>query len=96
MLFLYYNGMDFEFDAVKSAANEVKHGIGFIQAQLLWEDDNLIVVPTKITGSEIRDTCIGLINGKCWFAVITYRATAVRIISVRRARKEEIEIYECR
>lgn len=36
----------------------------------------------------------GRIDGKLWSAVITYRSEKIRIISVRRARKEEIEIYE--
>nr|WP_234837907.1 BrnT family toxin [Sinorhizobium medicae] len=33
-------------------------------------------------------------GGKHWTAVFTYRGTAIRIISVRRARKQEIEHYE--
>ncbi|NHZ48171.1 BrnT family toxin [Desulfovibrio sp. XJ01] len=31
--------------------------------------------------------------GQCWAAVITDRGQAVRIISVRRARKEEVALY---
>ena len=36
---------------------------------------------------------IGCIGGKIWTGVITYRGNAVRIISVRRARKDEVEHY---
>ncbi|QLE57138.1 BrnT family toxin [Nostoc sp. TCL26-01] len=43
---------------------------------------------------EPRFLVIGLINGKHWSAVITYREERVRIISVRRARDEEVKIYE--
>lgn len=39
---------------------------------------------------------MGKIKGKHWSAVITYREERVRIISVRRARPEEVEIYEGR
>jgi len=37
---------------------------------------------------------IGKISGEHWSAVITYRREKIRIISVRRSRKEEIDIYE--
>lgn len=45
------------------------------------------------TGEE-RYLVIGAISGKMWTGVITYRGVAVRIISVRRSRKEEVEYYE--
>jgi uncharacterized DUF497 family protein len=32
--------------------------------------------------------------GKHWSVVVTYRQTKIRIISVRRSRPEEVEIYE--
>ena len=35
-----------------------------------------------------------VISGKHWSAVITYRGERVRLISVRRARAEEVAIYE--
>jgi uncharacterized DUF497 family protein len=35
-----------------------------------------------------------MIAGKHWTVVITYRGETVRIISMRRSRKEEVEIYE--
>ena len=54
--------MEFEFDDNKSKRNKIKHGIDFIEAQVLWDDPDLI--------------------------------ENIRIISVRRARKEEVEIYE--
>jgi uncharacterized DUF497 family protein len=37
---------------------------------------------------------IGKMNEKHWSAVITRRTHNVRIISVRRSRDEEVEIYE--
>ena len=36
---------------------------------------------------------IGRIGAEHWSAVITYRGEKVRLISVRRSRKEEIEIW---
>ena len=83
----------FEFDQAKSQANLSKHGIDFIDAQLLWNDPGLLEIPAK-TEDEPRYVVIGLIDGKHWSAVITYRTTYVRIISVRRSRTEEVALYE--
>ena len=85
--------MDFEYDSTKSASNLSKHGIDFDQAQALWDDPWMLEAPAK-TGDEPRFISIGKIEGKHWAAVWTPRGDAVRIISVRRARKEEIGYYE--
>lgn len=85
--------MTFEYDSEKSAGNKEKHGIDFIDAQLLWCDSDYIQIPA-VTSDEPRFLVIGTIDGKHWSGVITYRGDIVRIISVRRSRKEEIDIYE--
>lgn len=83
----------FEFDEAKSQANLLKHGINFLDAQYLWSDPRLLEIPAK-TEDEPRYLVVGLINKKHWSAVITYRGTNVRIISVRRSRTEEVALYE--
>jgi hypothetical protein len=85
--------MEFEFDPQKSLANKHKHGIDFTEAQLLWEDPDRIEIPAR-TIDEPRFFIIGKIAGKHWSAVFTYRSEHIRIISVRRSRKEEIDLYE--
>ena len=85
--------MEFEFDRRKSQNNKKKHGIDFIEAQALWNDPDRIEIPAK-TIDEDRFLMIGKISDKYWSTIITYRKEKVRIISVRRSRKEEIEIYE--
>jgi uncharacterized DUF497 family protein len=85
--------MDFEFDPGKSLRNKKKHGIDFYEAQALWDDPEIIEIPVKII-DEPRYLVIGKIAGKHWSGVITYRNKNLRIISVRRSRKEEVEIYE--
>jgi hypothetical protein len=85
--------MEFEFDIEKSRTNKIKHGIDFIEAQLLWEDSERVEIPAK-TEDEIRLMVIGLIGNKHWSAVITYRNDKTRIISARRSQREEIQIYE--
>ncbi|MHB8788810.1 MAG: BrnT family toxin [Desulfobulbaceae bacterium] len=85
--------MDFEFDPQKSKRNKQKHGIDFIEAQALWDDPDLLEIAVQ-TLDEVRYLVIGVIQGKHWSGVITYRGRKTRIISVRRSRKEEREIYE--
>jgi Uncharacterized protein conserved in bacteria len=85
--------MIFEFDSSKSESNKKKHGISFIEAQALWDDPDYIVIPAKVI-DEARFLVIGIIGDKHWSGIITYRDERVRIISVRRSRKEEIDIYE--
>ena len=85
--------MPFEYDPQKSQSNLEKHGIDFNQAQAIWDDEDYIEIPAK-TSDEPRWLVIGKINDKCWSAVITYRGEAIKIISVRRSREEEIELYE--
>ncbi len=85
--------MVFEFDSDKSITNLDKHGIDFVQAQAIWEDPDYIEIPLK-TADEARFMVIGAIEKKVWSGIITYRGGDIRIISVRRARKEEIAIYE--
>ncbi len=85
--------MEFEFDARKSRSNQKKHGIDFIEAQRLWNDPDLLAVPAKTT-DEPRILVVGKIEDLHWSAIITHRGDRLRIISVRRSRKEEIELYE--
>ena len=83
----------FEFDEKKSLSNLEKHGIDFVEAQLLWDDMDLLEIPAK-TVDEPRFLVIGIISDTHWSGVITYRGNAVRIISVRHSRKEEVALYE--
>jgi uncharacterized protein len=83
----------FEFDAAKSETNREKHGVDFVTAQSLWNDPLLLEIAAK-TEDEPRFLVIGRIDARHWSAVITYRAANIRLISVRRARKEEVALYE--
>jgi len=85
--------MQFEFDPDKSAANKAKHGLDFEEATALWRDENLLEAPAR-TEDEPRFIVVGKIGEKHWSAICTQRGDRVRIISARRARKEEIERYE--
>jgi uncharacterized DUF497 family protein len=85
--------MEFEYDPRKSAVNKSKYGIDFVEARMLWDDPDVIEVPAR-TEDEPRLLVIGMIADRHWSAVVTYRDDRIRIISVRRSREEEVEIYE--
>jgi uncharacterized DUF497 family protein len=59
--------MIFEFDENKSKANKIKHGIDFVEAQVLWTDSNYIEIPAR-TSDEPRFIIIGKIGFKIWSA----------------------------
>ena len=85
--------MEFEFDPEKSDNNKKKHGIDFLEAQALFDDPDLLEIPVKTT-DEPRFLVVGMIEDKHWSGVVTYRGERARIISVRRSRKEEVDLYE--
>jgi uncharacterized DUF497 family protein len=85
--------VEFEFDPAKSASNSEKHGIDFTEVQALWDDPVRAEIPAR-TADEPRWLVLGKIADRHWSAVITYREGRVRIISARRARKEERALYE--
>lgn len=85
--------MKFEYDENKSLSNYKKHGIDFEEAKALWEDDRLLEIQVW-SEPEKRFICIGKIGKKHWSAIITYRSNHIRIISVRRSRKEEENLYD--
>ena len=91
--FIYNNNMLFGYDPAKSATNKAKHGIDFDEAQVLWKDARMLEAPAK-TDDEPRFLVIGKIGDNHLAAVCAHRGDTVRIISVRRARKQEIDHYE--
>jgi len=85
--------MKFEFDNKKSASNKAKHGLDFLQAQDLWKDKHLVTFPLSYVTEE-RFIAIGKIQNKSYSAIFTYRNKKIRLISVRRSREEEVNLYE--
>ncbi len=60
----------FEFDPGKSEINKARHGIDFVQAQVLWNSP-LLELPAK-EAREKRYLEIGTIHGVHWTAVVKY------------------------
>jgi len=85
--------MRYEYDRNKSLSNKQKHGIDFEEAKLLWNDDKMVEILTSYEDEE-RFISIGKIASKFYTIVTTLRGDKIRIISARRSRQKEIEIYE--
>ncbi len=85
--------MQFEYDPQKSRSNKTKHGIDFEEAKALWSDADRLEIPAK-SMDEPRTMLIGRILRNIWAAIFTMRGEAVRLISCRRARTEEVDLYE--
>lgn len=88
----FIHEMEFEFDAKKSEANLEKHGLSFDVAKVLWSDINALELPAK-SESETRKMLIARHDGKVWSAIFTERGKNIRLISVRRAHKNEEALY---
>lgn len=87
--------MKFEFDPRKSRANQIKHGIDFEEAQQLWTDPDRVTFIARFE-KEDRHGLIAFYREVLWCAIFTYRREGIRIISVRRARQYEEELYHHR
>ena len=85
--------MEFEFDETKSRTNSIKHGIDFVRAQGLWDDLNYMIVPARDV-DEPRFVIIARLGEEMWSGIYTLRGDVIRIISVRRSRQNEKELYK--
>ena len=85
--------MIFVFDKKKNESNIEKHKVSFEEAQAIWEDPDLLVVPARKRG-EKRQLAIGRAYAVVFSVVHTKRGETIRIISARRSTKKEVKIYE--
>ena len=84
----------FEWDPIKSESNKNKHQISFIEAIQIWEGPHLDISDiARAKDGETRSATLGVIKGLVFLAIWTYRNKTIRLISVRRARQYEEEIY---
>lgn len=84
--------MEFEYNPGKSKSNKQKHGIDFEESKELWLDINRLEIQAR-SDDELRYALIALLNEKLWTAFYTLRDNRIRLISVRRSRKGEKELY---
>ncbi len=84
----------FEWDDDKAAANLAKHGVAFERVgDFDWSTAQIIVDDREDYG-ELRMKALGLIGDRLHVLIFTEREDAIRVISLRRANKREVEAYE--
>lgn len=90
--------MDFSWDPRKETVNKQKHGISFKQAMTAFDDPYALIAPDSkhSTGAEIREWLIGESDMGVIVVVYTKRVKGqvCRIISARRANRQERGLYE--
>jgi uncharacterized DUF497 family protein len=88
--------MKFDVDLEKSIINKVRHGIDFFEVQSLWGMPVLEIRlrTTRFNAADARTLYIGMIDDAYWSALVTHDDGYICPLSVRPARKEEIELYE--
>lgn len=81
----------FEWDENKNKLNIAKHGISFTIAVKIFENDCWVCKSPR--NKEMRYVAVGEVAGKAITVIYTLRYEKVRIISARRARKNEERAY---
>jgi hypothetical protein len=83
----------FEWDEAKRLANVAKHGFDFVDAVAVFEGDIITIEDDRFEYEEQRFVTLGLLNGRVVVIVHTEREDVTRIISVRKATKNEARSY---
>jgi uncharacterized DUF497 family protein len=90
-------GNRFDWDGNKSKANITKHGISFSEAATVFLDENAIVIDDdEHSEDEQRFIIIGFSSIPRLLVVchcLRDNNTVIRIISARKANKQETELY---
>ena len=84
----------FEWDSVKDAENQGKHGVSFFRAQYAFADPQRVIAKDEThSRTEERFYCFGKVDGGVLTVRFTYRASVIRIIGAGYWRKGKT-IYE--
>ena len=85
--------MDFEWDEAKSERNSRERGFGFDLAALIFEGPVIEWCDVREDWGETRIVAVGAVREAILAVVHTERGGVQRIISARRARKKEVELW---
>ncbi len=84
----------FDWDENKRETNLAKHGIDFVRAKEIWEGHVIEIPSSRTRYGEARYIALGLVESEVIAVVYTWRRRTRRIISARKARKNEKALYE--
>lgn len=86
--------MENRFDPAKDAANQNKHGLSLAFGDQIFGDaDHLIIPSIRPVDGEERFKVVGMVDGKLFTGVFTWRSDLPRFISVRRSNRGEERSY---
>jgi hypothetical protein len=85
--------MKFEWDEAKRRTNISKHGVDFADLEPLFDGETVTVLDDRFDYGEDRFVTLGLLNGVVLVVVHTETDTVIRLISVRKATKNEEKSY---
>jgi len=89
--------MNYQWDPVKAKSNVKKHGLEFADCTGVFDDPEAISMEDADSEGEKRFLSIGLdVLGRIIVVAYTYRGDDIRLISARKATKQEVRIYEKR
>ncbi|HYF98072.1 MAG TPA: BrnT family toxin [Coxiellaceae bacterium] len=88
--------MRFEWDLYKNQQNEIKHGLSFYDAHLIFAGKTLSFIDDRCDYGEKRLITLGTLMGRLVVIVHVQRGEVVRIISMRKANAREEKIYSQR
>jgi uncharacterized protein len=86
--------MKYEWDDDKQRINLIKHGIDFQVALEFEWDTALETVDDRRDYAESRWVALGLVKDRLYVLVYTIRVENIRVISLRKANKREVQFYE--
>ena len=86
--------MEYEWDEAKRAANLRKHGVDFESvAEFDWSAA-LVLPDTRRDYGEPRWIALGPLGHRVFCLVFTKRGERIRVISLRKANRREVNRYE--
>lgn len=86
--------MRIDFDPLKDAINQRKHGVSLaFGAEVLADQNRVDVADVRFDYGEDRVISLGCVAGRIWVCIFTLRDTTVRMISVRKANDRETQRY---
>ena len=86
-------GMKFIWDESKRIGNLNKHELDFELTYLVFENDTFTFEDNRMAYSEQRFVTLGLLDGTVVVVVHTETSDEIRVISLRRATKNEQKLY---
>lgn len=87
------NAQDFEWDEAKCQSNLKKHGVDFADACHIFDGDILEIEDIRSSYGEERFLAIGILGDQVLAVVYTVRGETIRLISARKATRDEKEVY---